>query len=93
MIEWPRTEIRREGRGGHRPGAGRKPNRYKRLLPPLTAAEIVARRHPGLADLTHEELETLECITNKLAEPLPDASRNQKESNRAIFESELNLTS
>ena len=62
------------GRGGRRPGAGRKPNYVKQLLiRPITAAEIVARRHPKSARLTPEELEALHVITTKLAEPLPDA--------------------
>jgi hypothetical protein len=74
------------GRGGRRPGAGRKPNRLKQLaMQPITAAKIIARRHPLSAELTPEEYATLESITKKLAEPSPDGSRNQKQSNRAIF--------
>jgi hypothetical protein len=90
MIEWPQARTPRKGRGGRRPGAGRKPNNLKQLaLQPITAAEIVARRHPQSAELTHEELGTLEAITKKLAEPAPDGLRNQKESNRAIFRANL----
>jgi hypothetical protein len=76
----------RGGRGGRRPGAGRKPNRLKQLaLQPITVAEIVLRRNPLSVELTPEELATLEYITRKLAEPSPDRARNQKESNREAF--------
>jgi hypothetical protein len=82
-----RSETRRSGRGGRRPGAGRKPNYLKRLsLNPITAAEIIARRHPESAALTPGELATLQSITSKLAEPSPDGRGNQKESNRATLE-------
>jgi hypothetical protein len=67
------------GRGGRRPGAGRKPNYLKPLgmlaLPP---------RDPRLARLSPEELWTLEAIARKLALPAPDAPHNQIESNPAI---------
>jgi hypothetical protein len=86
MIEWPQVRTPRKGRGGRRSGAGRKPNNLKQLvLQPITAAAIVASRHPQSAELTPEESATLESITKKLAEPSPDSSRNQKESNRAIL--------
>ena len=76
----------RKGRGGRRPGAGRKPNRLKRpAMEPISAAEIVARRHPLSERLSPEELAMLHALTKKLAEPSPNASRNQKESNRATF--------
>lgn len=76
----------RRGRGGRRPGAGRKPNHLKQLAPqPITAAEIVARRHPLSAELTPEDLASLESITKKLGEPSLDSPRNQKESNRESF--------
>ena len=79
-------EAPRKGRGGRRPGAGRKPNHFKQLvLRPISAAEIIARRHSQSVQLTPEEWATLESITRKLAEPSPDGPRNQKESNRAIF--------
>jgi hypothetical protein len=86
MIEWPKIETPRNGRGGRRPGAGRKPNYRKQLaLQPITAGEIMARRHPQSAWLTSEESAALQSITRKLAEPSPDGPRNQKESNRAIL--------
>ena len=86
MTEWPQLEPPRKGRGGRRPGAGRKPKHLKRLaMQPITLAEIIARRHPLSAGLTPEEFETLESITKKLAESSPDGPRNQKESNRAMI--------
>jgi len=72
------TEVRvttpgKPGRGGRRPGAGRKANYLKQLsIRPISAAEIVARRHPQSAGLTPEELEALHTLTTKLAVPLPD---------------------
>jgi hypothetical protein len=64
----------RTGRGGRRPGAGRKPNYLKHLgIKPITAAEILAHRHPQSASLSLEELEVLHALTTKLAVPLPDA--------------------
>jgi hypothetical protein len=67
------TQIPRKARGGRRAGAGRKPNYLKRLaIKPITAAEILAHRHPQSASLSIEELETLHAITRKLAVPLPD---------------------
>jgi hypothetical protein len=61
------------GRGGRRPGAGRKTNSLKKLsIRPISAAEIVARRHPQSAMLTPEELEALHVLTTKLAIPAPD---------------------
>jgi hypothetical protein len=62
------------GRGGRRPGAGRKPNRLRRLV--ISAGDLLR--------LSPEELRTLKAIARKLAVPSPDASVNQKESNRAI---------
>jgi hypothetical protein len=52
---------------------------------PISAAEIVARRHPQSVPLTPAEFKTPEIITRKLAEPSPDRFRNQKESNREGF--------
>jgi hypothetical protein len=73
MIEWPRSETTRKGRGGRRPGAGRKPNHLKQLaLQPIGGAEIVARRHPQSERLSPEELAMLHALTKKLAEPSPD---------------------
>jgi hypothetical protein len=67
------TQIPLKGRGGRRPGAGRRPNYLKRLgIKPMTAAEILAHRHPQSASLSPEELEALHAITRKLAVPLPD---------------------
>ena len=69
----------RRGRGGRRPGAGRKPNHLRQAaLQPITAAEIISRRHPLSVGLTPKELANLESITRKLAEPSPDASRIKK---------------
>src|ERR1700685_704244 len=93
MIESPRLETPRNGRGGRRPGAGRKPNHLKQLAhPPISAAEIIARRHPLSEQLNAEELAMLHTLAKKLAEPSPDGPRNQKESKRAIFGSDLDLT-
>jgi hypothetical protein len=90
MIEWPRLEKTRKGRGGRRQGAGRKPNHLKRLpQQPIGAAEIVARRHPQSERLNPEELAMLHTLTKKLAESSPDGPRNQKESNREAFESSV----
>jgi hypothetical protein len=64
----------RTGRDGRRLGAGRKPNYLKCLaIKPITAAEILAQRHPRSASLSLEELEVLHALTTKLAVPLPDA--------------------
>jgi hypothetical protein len=83
MIEFPQLQVPRQGRGGRRLGAGRKPNCLKRIaLQPITAAEIVARRHPLSQRLSPEELAMLHALMKKLAEPSPDGPRNQKESNR-----------
>jgi len=82
------TEVRvatlsKPGRGGRRPGAGRKANYLKQLsIRPISAAEIVARRHPLSARLTPEELEALHALTAKLAVPVPDGRQNQRESTR-----------
>ena len=69
MIEWPQREATRKGRGGRRPGAGRKPNRKLPAMEPISAAEIVARRHPLSERLRPEELAMLHALTKKLAEP------------------------
>ena len=80
------SEAIHRGRGGRRPGAGRKPNHLKSLAqPPITVAEIVARRHPLSERLSPEELAMLHALTKKLAEPSPDGPRNQKESNREVL--------
>jgi hypothetical protein len=67
------------GRGGRRPGAGRKPNL-------LRCVGMLARTpgDPRLPRLSPEELRTLEAIARKFAEPVPDAPQNQKESKPAI---------
>jgi hypothetical protein len=62
------------GRGGRRPGAGRKPNRLKRL----------GIRHVDLIRLSPEEIQALEAIARKLAAPAPDGPHNQIESKQAI---------
>jgi hypothetical protein len=77
MIEWPRSETSRKGRGGRRPSAGRKPNHLKQL---------VARRHPQSETLGLEEFAMLLTLTGKLAEPSSDGPRNQKESNTEAFQ-------
>ena len=64
------------GRGGSRPGAGRKPNRLKRFV----------IRAIDLARLSQEEIQFLDAITRKLT---PDTPQNQKESKPAI---ETNVT-
>ena len=84
-VDQVESETPRTGRGGRRPGAGRKPNLLKQLtLRPISAAEIIARRHPLSERLSPEELAMLHALTKKLGEPSPDASRNQKESNREV---------
>ena len=62
------------GRGGRRPGAGRKPNRLKCLV----------IRAGDLARLSLEEIQFLDAIARKLALPAPDGPQNQTESNIAI---------
>ena len=62
------------GRGGKRPGAGRKPNHLK----------PIAIRAVDMARLSVEELPTLQAIAQKLAAPAPDAHQNQIESKPAI---------
>jgi hypothetical protein len=62
------------GRGGRRPGAGRKPNHLKRL----------GIRYADLIRLSKEDLKALDAIARKLAVPSPDASVNQTESKPAI---------
>ena len=59
------------GRGGRRPGAGRKPNGLKRLV--LRAGD--------LARLSPAEIQFLNAITRKLAQNAPG---NQKQSKPAI---------
>ena len=59
------------GRGGHRPGAGRKPNGLK-------------IRAVGLARLSPDDLQAQEAITGKLAVPAQDAHQNQTQSKPAI---------
>jgi hypothetical protein len=59
------------GRGGRRPGAGRKPNRVKRLV----------IRAGDLARLSQQEIQFLNTIARKLS---PDAPQNQTESKPAI---------
>jgi hypothetical protein len=65
------------GRGGRRPGAGRKPNELKCLG--------IRYSDPRLARLTPEELQALEAIARKIAAPAQDASVNQTESKPAII--------
>jgi hypothetical protein len=73
-------QIPRKGRGGRRPGAGRKPTYLKRPeIAPIAAAEILARRHPQSASLSPGELEALHAITRKLAAPSTDSPGNQFE--------------
>lgn len=67
------------GRGGRRPGAGRKPNHILRLN---DAARLISRRDPRLAVLTAEELQALEHILRKLRIALLNGPQNQTESNR-----------
>ncbi len=135
LREKPEVE-RKGGRGGKRPGAGRKPNYLKRLgIKAITAAEILAHfqeldlwrgllthksasirlqtlqyltdrrdgkpkqavnvsggllhahtayRDPRLAALSQDELQALDTLTRKLAEPAPDGPQNQIESNTAF---------
>ena len=61
------------GRGGRRPGAGRKPNRLKRLV----------IRAGDLARLSPEEIQFLDAITRKLAVLAQNTPGNQKESKPA----------
>jgi hypothetical protein len=70
------------GRGGPRPGAGRKANHLKRL----------GIRHADLIRLSPEELHALDAIARKLALPVPDAPLNQTESNTAIERRRAELT-
>jgi len=63
--------VKGMGRGGKRPGAGRKPNHLK----------PIAIRAVDMARLSVEELRTLQAIAQKLAAPAPDAHQNQIESN------------
>jgi hypothetical protein len=58
------------GRGGHRPGAGRKPGLKRVVI-----------RAGDLARLSQEESQVLDTIARKLA---PDTPQNQKESKPAI---------
>ena len=66
------------GRGGRRPGAGRKPHGLKRLV--IRACD--------LARLSQDEIRLLNGISRKLAAPVSNASpngpQNQIESNTAI---------
>jgi hypothetical protein len=62
------------GRGGRRPGAGRKPSHLKRLV----------IRGGDLVKVSADELRTLEAIARKLAAASPDAPQNQTESKPAI---------
>ena len=62
------------GRGGRRPGAGRKPNHLKRLV----------IRAGDLARLSREEIQFLDAIVRKLALPAQDAPGNQIESKPAL---------
>ena len=71
------------GRGGRRPGAGRKPNQLKRIV----------IRAGDLSKLSPEETQFLEAIARKLALPAPDGPHNQKESNTAIEDAELDCGS
>ncbi len=61
-------------RGGRRQGAGRKPNRLKRLV--IRAGDL-ARLSPG-------EIQFLDAIVRKLAVLAQDAPGNQTESKPAI---------
>ena len=66
MIERTRSEQPRSGRGGRRPGAGRKPNHLKHLAEqPITAAEIIARRHPETERLSPKELGVLHALNQE----------------------------
>jgi hypothetical protein len=62
------------GRGGRRPGAGRKANPLKRLV--IRAGDLLR--------LSPDELQALEAIARKLELSAPDASVNQTESKPAI---------
>jgi hypothetical protein len=61
------------GRGGRRPGAGRKPTHLKPLV----------IRNTDLIRLSPEELQALDAIARKLALPAPDGPQNQIESKPA----------
>jgi hypothetical protein len=128
----PEAIKERKGRGGRRPGAGRKPDYLKRLgITPMKAAEILAHhdepklwsgllnsksedvrfrtlsyltdrrdgkpkqqvdvsgglmhahtvyRDPRLANLSAEELASLDSLTRKLVTAAEDGPHNQKES-------------
>jgi hypothetical protein len=67
------------GRGGRRPGAGRKPNNLKRLV----------IRAVDLARLSREEIRFLNAIARKLALPAQDGPHNQTKSNTAIKAEEV----
>ena len=62
------------GRGGRRPGAGRKPNHLKRLV----------IRAVDLARLSPEEIQFLNAIARKLSAPAQNGPHNQIESKPAI---------
>ena len=62
------------GRGGRRPGAGRKPNHLKRIV----------IRSGDLARLSQDEIRLLNGIAQKLATPVQDGPGNQIESKPAI---------
>jgi hypothetical protein len=66
------------GRGGRRPGAGRKRNPLKRLV--IRAGDLIR--------LSPEELQALDAIARKLAVPSPDGPQNQTESKPATIDAE-----
>ena len=71
------------GRGGSRPGAGRKPNRLKRFV--IRAGDLVR--------LSQEEIQFLDAIARKLAVSAPGGPHNQIESNTAMEAVRMNIKS
>jgi hypothetical protein len=71
----------KKGRGGRRPGAGRKPNYAKQLE---RAAKLLERCDPRLAVLTELEARCLHSILRKVLAASPNAPQNQIESKPAI---------
>ena len=71
MFDKLKKDFETMSRDGRRPGAGGKPKYL--AAKPITAAEILAHRESRSAALTPGEMEALDAITRKVAEPLPNA--------------------
>jgi len=83
LLDAIQSKMLRKGRGARRPGAGRKPNYLKQLaVKPISAAEIIACRHPQSAPLTPKKCPRSKTSRRNSRSPrqiVPESKKNQTE--------------